>query len=96
MTNSKLTGQWISEDGKIVTPDPNNLFRYVGNNPTNATDPTGLAAVADDLQAKVISGVPVKPVDDVSGPDVTEWFARDIVSHILYRAKRLFGKPGQL
>src|SRR5258708_927019 len=42
MISSNRSGVWINEDGVVGTPDPSNLYRYVGNNPTNATDPTGL------------------------------------------------------
>jgi len=36
-------GFWLSEDGEFVKPDPSNLYRYVGNDPTNLTDATGLS-----------------------------------------------------
>ena len=42
MIATNRIGMWISDDGEIGTPDPSNLYRYVGNNPTNRTDPTGL------------------------------------------------------
>ena len=35
-------GRWSSEDPKRFQAGDVNLDRYVGNNPTNATDPTGL------------------------------------------------------
>jgi RHS repeat-associated protein len=35
-------GRWLSEDPIGFAGDPWNLYRYVGNAPTNATDPTGL------------------------------------------------------
>jgi hypothetical protein len=41
-------GVWLHDDGTIGKPDPYNLTRYVGNNPTNLTDPTGLAGVSVD------------------------------------------------
>ena len=34
------TGRWYSQDPLGLTPD-SNPYRYVGNGPTNATDPTG-------------------------------------------------------
>ncbi len=45
MINIQRLGSWISEEGEVIAPDPTNLYRYVGNSPTNFTDPSGLAAV---------------------------------------------------
>src|SRR2546421_515233 len=36
------TGRWISQDPLGFTAGDTNLYRYVGNSPTNATDPRGL------------------------------------------------------
>src|SRR5437016_3358727 len=36
------TGRWTSEDPTGFAGGDANLYRYVGNNPTNATDPSGL------------------------------------------------------
>jgi hypothetical protein len=38
-------GRWISEDPIGFAGDPWNLYRYVGNSPTNRTDSTGLVGV---------------------------------------------------
>jgi RHS repeat-associated protein len=38
--NPKL-GQWLNQDPIGFAGDPSNLYRYVGNSPTNATDPSG-------------------------------------------------------
>lgn len=35
-------GVWISENGDVGAPDPRNLYRFVGDNPINEVDPTGL------------------------------------------------------
>lgn len=35
-------GKWLSEDPVGFQAADPNLYRYVGNNPTNKTDPTGL------------------------------------------------------
>ena len=43
MINRHHTGVWLNDDGTLGKPDPSNPYRYVGNGPTNATDPTGLA-----------------------------------------------------
>ncbi len=39
---STQTGRFISQDPIGFTAGDENLYRYVGNSPTNATDPTGL------------------------------------------------------
>src|SRR4051794_29535362 len=38
---SNGVGVWLGEDGQVRKVEPN-LYRYVGNHPTNATDPSGL------------------------------------------------------
>ncbi len=40
------TGRWISEDPERFGAGDTNLERYVGNGPTNATDPGGLQSIA--------------------------------------------------
>jgi len=35
------TQRWLTEDATVPSPDTN-LYRYVGNNPWNVTDPTGM------------------------------------------------------
>jgi RHS repeat-associated protein len=35
-------GEWLSEDPKGLSAGDTNEYRYCGNSPTNATDPTGL------------------------------------------------------
>jgi RHS repeat-associated protein len=39
------TGRWTSQDPDGFLPGDSNLYRYVGNNATNAADPTGLEEV---------------------------------------------------
>ncbi len=39
------SGRWISKDPIGFAAGDSNLYRYVGNNPTNATDPSGLQRV---------------------------------------------------
>ena len=41
------TQQWIGPDPDGLAPD-SNPYRYVGNSPTNATDPSGLQAAEED------------------------------------------------
>jgi RHS repeat-associated protein len=44
-----LSGRWVNQDPAGFTAGDTNLYRYVGNDPTNATDPSGL--VPDWLKA---------------------------------------------
>ena len=44
MSYDSTIGRWTSEDPIAFKGGDANLFRYVGNNPTNLIDPTGLAA----------------------------------------------------
>ena len=39
------TGRWLSQDPIGFAAGDENLYRYVGNGPTNATDPSGLQGV---------------------------------------------------
>lgn len=43
MTNNNRIGYWVGDDGEVSRPDPSNLYRYVGNSPTNFVDLSGLA-----------------------------------------------------
>src|SRR5262245_43679116 len=36
-----VTGRWMSEDPIGFNGDSSNLYRYVGNSPTNGVDPSG-------------------------------------------------------
>ena len=47
------TGRWISKDPIGFEAGDANLYRYVGNGPTNATDPTGLEQ-RDDFRRRVM------------------------------------------
>jgi RHS repeat-associated protein len=40
-------GRWLSQDPLGFSAGDTNLYRYVGNQPTGATDPSGLARIAD-------------------------------------------------
>src|SRR5207253_2633309 len=48
-------GRWISEDPIGFTGADANLYRYVGNSPTNRTDPSGL--VPDDEAGRIVDQV---------------------------------------
>ncbi len=62
-------GRWISEDPIGFEGGDPNLYRYVGNSPTNFTDPDGLESrpLTQDEQAfltQVIEGVFIPPEDN--------------------------------
>jgi RHS repeat-associated protein len=59
------TGQWTSEDPILFRAGDSNLQRYVGNNPTNATDPSGLWTWCEFVNSW----------DSVLGDRHTGWFA---------------------
>ncbi len=40
---NSFIGKWMPQDPIGFNGDPSNLYRYVGNSPTNGTDPSGLA-----------------------------------------------------
>jgi RHS repeat-associated protein len=44
------TGAWLGPDPTGLSAGDTNLCRYVGNSPTNATDPGGLEPVVPDLR----------------------------------------------
>jgi len=43
MSYDPTIGRWTAEDPIAFEGADANLYRYVGNHPTNATDPTGMA-----------------------------------------------------
>src|SRR5262249_476264 len=45
----RANGSWISQDPVGCGAGDSNLYRYVGNSPTNRTDASGLWAGIDDL-----------------------------------------------
>jgi RHS repeat-associated protein len=55
-----FTGQWLSHDPIGFSAGDANLARYVGNNPVNTIDPTGLAPPFD-LDGVIPSGRPATP-----------------------------------
>jgi RHS repeat-associated protein len=42
---SPILGRWVQRDPLGLTAGDSNLYRYVGNSPANAADPSGLAGV---------------------------------------------------
>jgi RHS repeat-associated protein len=62
-------GRWLSEDPIGFAAGDSNLYRYVGNNATNATDPNGLQTLPSGLEyrtdVKPDNGMP-KGVDGIT------------------------------
>ena len=61
-------GRWISQDPIGFAAGDENLYRYVGNGPTNATDPSGLAEHLTGLPLHGSSGHWFSPDGKNSGP----------------------------
>ncbi len=59
-------GRWISEDPIGFAAGDENLSRYVGNGPTNATDPSGLRDYG------VTSGMSKEEIDDLNERNLRE------------------------
>ncbi len=65
-------GRWISEDPIGFAGGDPNLYRYVGNSPTNATDPSGLVAFENK------SGKPKSIYDDIWKKDQASYKSRPV------------------
>jgi hypothetical protein len=97
MTYDPTIGRWTTEDPIGFRAADANLYRYVGNDPTNRTDPSGLFAVEnldgplpvkslEQAQKIANQGVAVDPKEtDAAGPDVTDWYAYDLIMHLKHR-----------
>ena len=69
-------GRWLSEDPKGFAAGDVNIFRYVGNEPTARTDPTGLAPqpAPDPDPVEVVTVHARGPVIGSIGPISVVWF----------------------
>jgi hypothetical protein len=87
MSYDPRIGRWISEDPVTFEGWDPDLYRYVGNSPTNATDPTGLTELpppggyTDTFIPPPRPGVPFPPpgaspttVPNVPGGAVADWW----------------------
>jgi RHS repeat-associated protein len=75
------SGRWLSEDPWGLAAGDTNLYRYAGNSPTNATDPSGNAAVQNGTWLDTLGGLmPQAMVDWLNGPggDALEQGSKDV------------------
>jgi RHS repeat-associated protein len=85
-------GRWLSEDPIGFAGDPSNLYRYVGNGPTNVVDPSGLDAPGDLIKCIINATNEINYIgeeDSVRNPDF--WEERQQVDK---QGKPIFNKDG--
>jgi hypothetical protein len=69
MSYDPTIGRWIAEDPIVFEGGDTDLYRYMGNSPTNGTDPYGLTAFMPQKDAKptvvpIVLGDPDNPNDE--------------------------------
>jgi RHS repeat-associated protein len=69
------TGGWLSPDPSGLSAGDTNLYRYVGNSPTNATDPSGLGPVMPEIPGPVPNVEQPPPVQAPRVPPIDLWAA---------------------
>jgi hypothetical protein len=80
-------GRWTSEDPLLFDAGDPNLYRYVGNNPTNFTDPSGLIEFDPLAYFKErVKSAPGRVLDNV-----TNWAAQKITAPVQYAAQTAKG-----
>jgi hypothetical protein len=82
INQSGRVGVWLTPDGEVGVPDLANPYRYVGNNPTNFTDPSGLVEFDPLAYFKErVKSVPGRVLDGV-----TNWAAQKVTAPVQYVA----------
>jgi RHS repeat-associated protein len=66
------TGRWVSRDPLLFAGGGTDFYSYVGNDPVNAVDPTGLIFGWGDKAKKVAKAIAEALDDDPSPPDPPE------------------------
>ncbi|GAB6188226.1 RHS repeat domain-containing protein [Thermopirellula anaerolimosa] len=88
-------GRWLSEDPISYRGEDFNLYRYVGNNPTNATDLDGLQADSVSQAIKRCLELPfpanVKCLDDLLGSGYRDKEIRILQCELVYNAYKAAG-----
>ncbi len=87
------TGRWDSQDPLGFDGGDANLYRYVRNNPTNDTDPGGLACVcmAADEKEKLDPAAVKQLIDDLSNEDKAAFASLKLVLLARKDAAKLVG-----
>ena len=80
-----LTARWISQDPSGFGAGDMNLYRYVGNDPLNNTDPTGLCSISSGLPSyfSVYDSITIGPrYSSISNPSLTTYYSRLLSSYV--------------
>jgi RHS repeat-associated protein len=68
-----VTGRWLREDPKGFAAGDSNLYRYVGNSPTDGTDPSGMQEETPEQLLKKIEEAYKARDNAPSGEDYNGW-----------------------
>jgi hypothetical protein len=88
MYDAKI-GRWLTEDPIGFDAGDPNLYRYVGNNPANAVDPTGLSDAADMLAVGTPSPMTEALALGILKDEIKRWkgngwnFAAHLLQHFI-------------
>jgi uncharacterized protein RhaS with RHS repeats len=75
-------GRFLSEDPIEFDAGDSNLYRYVGNSPTNRTDPSGLQK-AEGLGFSNVGVEPIDKGDDPFADPNKKWYTEDVIKYTL-------------
>jgi len=67
---SASLSRWVNPDPKGYAARDNNLYRFVGNNPTNNLDPTGMEEITPEIRKGVNAGFKeMERIDNLPDPE---------------------------
>src|SRR5262249_32582163 len=84
------TGRWVNPDPSGFSASNHNLYRYVGNNPTNLVDPSGLAPPYTTAKPYEDLKTGLPPIAIFQGTDKWKhnWAAGEITGGTRYEVTR--------